>query len=979
MKKLSLLLCLATLVQAGYSQPSGPSSAPGSTNMSRPISDENGKISGMVVDAVNNQAVEYATVALVNPATDKPVDGTVCDDKGKFILNKVADGNYKVVISFIGYETQTFDVIISGKDNNVDLGTIKINSEAKLLNEVTVQGQKALVEERVDRTIYNAENDATAKGGDASDVLRRVPLLSVDLDGNVSMRGNSNITVLINNKPSTIMAGSVADALKQIPADQIKSVEVITSPSAKYDAEGSAGIINIITKKNTLEGATLNVDTGFGYRGSNLGLNGSFRRGKMGFNLGGFGRANYNNTGRFENTQITKDANGDPMFTNIQKADTRNNNLFGRYQLGWDYDIDKKNYLAASVRYGVRNGWGYQDNLTTNRFDVNDNVLNSELRNTESLDLSGTVDVDLTYTRTFNKPQRELSFLALFSKNNRTNDFENIQYDINNPDDIIEKRKNENKNFNREVTFQVDYQNPIKTNQMIEFGGKEIMRKVSSDFATYIDDGSGYQLDTDARQSNILDYQQNVTAGYLSYTYNAKSGYSIKAGSRYEHTVIQANLRTETADLDIPSYGVVVPSLNLSKKLKNNNVVKASYNRRIQRPSIRFLNPSPQGVGTLNVTIGNPSLDPEYTNNYEVSYSTFIKGTSLNFSSFMRNTTGAIQSIRQANGDTLVTRFRNIGQEDAYGLSVFANVNIGGKLMLNGGGDVYYAVLDNNNPDVELRAGNEGWVANYRVFGSYNLNKGWGFQFFGFYRSRQVQLQGISGGFGMYSVALRKEFTNKKGSVGFGIENFLTPTLKIKNETETPIISQNSLNTRDMLSFRVNFSYRLGKMSFDNQPRRRRKSISNDDLKDGGGDGGQFETQPTQQRGGGQMPSNFSRPANQTPVAEIKSENDSIIFEAAGVWAYTIESPQGNNGGILTIIKNDDSYSGTMKNTRQETAIKSITVEGNNISFSYTMNFGGNEVTIDVKAVIDNDDMKGTMSVGQFRTMPMTAKRQASN
>jgi hypothetical protein len=203
--------------------------------------EDNARVTGIVMDSTTSKPVEFATVALIDPATGNAIDGTICDENGKFVLTKVNEGTYKLTITFIGFQTKTMVVKIDKK--NLDLGTISISPVAQILKEVTIEGQKAIIEERVDRTIYNAENDATAKGGDATDVLKRVPLLSVDMDGNVSLRGNQNITVLINNKPSTIVASSVADALKQIPADQIKTVEVITSPSAKYDAEGSAGII----------------------------------------------------------------------------------------------------------------------------------------------------------------------------------------------------------------------------------------------------------------------------------------------------------------------------------------------------------------------------------------------------------------------------------------------------------------------------------------------------------------------------------------------------------------------------------------------------------------------------------------------------------------------------------------------------------------------------------------------------------------
>jgi len=940
----------------------------------------NGKLSGTVIDASSNQPVEFATIALID-AAGKTVDGTIADAKGKFSIVKIADGSYTASISFIGYQTITLTVELAGKKNDINLGSIKLAEEARQLNEVVVEGKKDLVEERVDRTIYNAENDATTRGGDATDVLKRVPMLSVDLDGNVSMRGSNNIMVLINNKPSTIMANSVADALKQIPSDQIKTVEVITSPSAKYDAEGSAGIINIITKKNTLEGLTLNVDAGVGYRGSNLGLNGNYRKGKMGFSLGGFGRSNYNVSGSFENNQTTVDEGN--TFQTIQKADNRSNGIFGNYNFGWDYDINKKNSVTASVRYGLRNNNSYQDGLTSLTFQNSSTTPSSaSLRDVSTNDLSGTVDLNFNYTRLFEKPQREFSVLALYSRNDRNNDFDNT---IFNPftEDITSRFKNENDGLNEEFTIQADYQTPISTNQMFELGAKSIRRKVLSDYAYYTAAGSDgeYVLQPNQNLSNQLNYDQNVMASYLSHTYSSKSGYSLKTGLRYEYTVINAYTRTE-ADIDIPEYGVLVPSINASKKLKK-GTVKTSYNRRIQRPSIQFLNPNIQASNPYNRTIGNPYLDPEYTNNFELGYSTFIKGTSLNFTGFVRNSNNAIQSLRNVAGDTIITTYANIGSENAYGMSAFANVSVG-KLSINGGGDVYFADLSNNVPDPTQSASNSGWVYHGRLFGSYDLGNRWALQGFGFYRGRRVNLQGYQGGFGTYSLGARREFKSKKGSVGFGLENFLAPSMKIRNATETPVISQSSVTVMNNFSFRVNISYRIGKMSFD-QPRRRGRSINNDDLKDGGGDNGGGGMEGGGNMGGGTQGGQQQRSGGNTGGQRVQQAatataivvaDANAVVKADGNWTYTIESPQGG-AGVLKITKTGETYSGVIINSRnnREVALKTVSVKGNELSFSYENNFGGNTTEVTAKGIITGDQFAGTMALGQFGTFPMKAKR----
>jgi outer membrane receptor protein involved in Fe transport len=791
-----------------------------------------GRIVGTVVDADTQQPVPYATITLVEPATSKPVDGTMADDKGKFALEKVATGSYRLAISFIGYETKTMDIQVTNAA--VDLGKITIGSTAKALGEVVVEGQRAMIEEKVDRTVYNAENDESNRGGDASDVLRKVPMLSVDLDGNVSMRGSQNIRVLINNRPSTITAGSVADALKQIPADMIKSVEVITSPSAKYDAEGSAGIINIVTKKNTLQGGSLNIDTGVGLRGSNLGLNGSYRIGKMGFSLGGFGRMGYNTPGSFENDQTTVTDGVENVVR--QEAETNNNMMFGRYTFGWDYDINEKNYINASVQYGVRNWRANQDDLLSTLYQGG-SLLSSTLRDVETTDNSGTVDVNLNYTHTFDKPQHEFSVLTQFSRNNRTNDFLNEIYGSSGTD--LERRlKNINESFNQESTVQLDYTNPIAENQLVELGVKQIMRQVTSDYETFTSGSTGpFVKDDNVNLSNVFNYNQDVTAGYLSYTLTTANNYSVKAGARYEYTTINADFEDSEQGVSIPSYGVLVPSVNLSKRLNDGNTIKLAYNRRIQRPSLEFLNPNVQNPNPAFRTVGNPELDPEYTNNYELSYSTYFKTTSLNFSTFVRTTNNSIQAVRQTADDgVLETSYFNIGQEEAYGGSVFGSINLSNKLTLNGGTDVYYAVLSNNVADPTQSASNEGFVYNIRAMGNYNLGEGWGIQGFGFYRGRQVQLQGMQGGFGIYSLNLKKEFNEGKGSIGFGAENFLSSGMRRITELNTPTFSQSSTNIINNMNFKVNFSYRIGKMMSDGS-RRNKKSVNNDDLKGGSGGG----------------------------------------------------------------------------------------------------------------------------------------------
>lgn len=788
------------------------------------------KISGIVLDSAAAKGVEFASIALFNVADNKAIDGTTADENGKFAISKVAPGSYKLMISFIGYKDKAVNVKVErGKD--VELGSIRLASSVQNLQEVTITGEKSLIEEKVDRMVFNAEKDITSKGGDASDLLRKVPMLSVDLDGNVSLRGSANIKVLINNKPSTIIAANVADALKQIPADMIKSVEVITSPSAKYDAEGSGGIINIITKKNNLQGLTLNIDSGVGNRGSNLGLNGSYRKGKMGFTLGGFGRAFYNKaTSVLDQTTYS----GSNSFLTNQSSTAKDRGLFGQYSLGWDYDLGKNQALSAGLRYGTRNFIQKQD-LTINQYE-NSILDNSSLRKVDRKDLSGTVDFNIDYIRTF-KPQQEWSISTLYSRTGLTNNFNT---DILNESGAVDsKLKNENKNQNSELTLQTDYQTPLGKNQLLEFGAKGIFRAVDSDFKYLTAGESGNFVLSTTNPSGVLNYKQNVAAGYFSYTLSTKNKYTFKLGTRYEYTGITADMG-DNKPIDIPAYGNLVPSINVSKALSGSTTLKAAYNRRIQRPGIQQLNPNVNLSNPQSISTGNPALSPELTDNFELGLSTNIKKTYINASVFARQTNNSITQVRMA-VDTLqgaiVTTYENIGKQRAYGANIFANVYLTPKWTLNGSIDILHSYLEGQTTGLDgtsVGISNSGFNYGGRLMSQISLRNGWGLQAFGFYRGKEIQLQGTRTGFYMYSLGFKKDIANKKGSIGFGAENFLTKGVRFTSDLTSPQFVQTGTTQLYNRNFKVTFSYSIGKMSF-NAPKKKTKSVNNTDVVGGGG------------------------------------------------------------------------------------------------------------------------------------------------
>jgi outer membrane receptor protein involved in Fe transport len=653
----------------------------------------------------------------------------------------------------------------------------------------------------------------------------------------VSVRGSQNIRVLINNKPSTIVASSVSDALKQIPADQIKSVEVITSPSSKYDAEGSGGIINIITKKNSLQGLNLNLDSGVGNRGSMLSLNGNYRKGKTGFTLGGFGRANYNTITK-TNLDQTSVLNGVSTLTR-QNGDGHSSGIFGQYNLGFDYDLAKNQSLTAGVRYGIRNLLTQQD-LVTQLF-TDGTAGSTSKRNVDVKNLSGTVDANVDYLHTF-KPGQEWSVSTLYSRNDLTNNFD--AHLLGGTNELTARQRNLNKNVNQEFTLQTDYQTPIKKNQQLEFGGKAIFRQVNSDYQYLLAGPSGnFSRENNGTAGNLL-YHQNIAAGYTSYTYTTKSRYTFKGGLRYEHTFIDASTR-EGGNLGVGDYGVLVPSVNASKTF-HGTTLKLGFNRRIQRPGLQQLNPNFNAANPQNITIGNPSLRPELTNNVELGLSKTIKKTFINATFFGRLTNNAITQVSRPS-DTLrgaiVTTYQNIGRQQAYGVNLFGNVALTSKINVGLFLNSFYTSLTGQAigaDGLSATLTNSGFTVGGGTFASATFKKGWGAQGFAFMQGSQVQLQGRQGGFGFYSLGVKKDFTNKKGSIGLAAENFLSNRYHIQTTLNSAQFNQVSNVYLYNRGVRLTFSYKIGKMTME-APRKKAKSVNNDDVK---GDGSQTQSGP---------------------------------------------------------------------------------------------------------------------------------------
>ena len=475
------------------------------------------KISGTIMDGALNKPVEFATVALINPLTDKPIGGTTSDEKGRFTISTVSAGTYRIVVSFMGYESKTINNVVV-KTTELLLGVIQMQPDSRMLNEVVVTGEKPLIEDKEDRLVYNADKDLTNAGGTAMDVLKKVPLLTIDPDGTVQLKGSSSIKVLINNKPSSIMARSISEALQMIPAELIKSVEVITAPSAKYDAEGTAGVINIITK-NQLQGITGGLNASVGSRRDNLGGNFNFKRNKL--SITAYGGGNWNNYYGGSQTFRQNIRNGQVFSAINQQSAYRNLGKSQFASVSIDYDIDSTN------RIGIDANFGGDSRTTRSTRDTRQSVdtLREFRRYNNSQNQNGNMDVNFNYNHTSKRSsEQEYTFLAQYNRNNGQSGYSLTQYPLPESEVIDYRERNENASKQSELTLQTDYAYPFSTvkRRLLEVGTKLIVRDVSSDYRLENSLDGSLNFQEDPRRANTFDYQQLVWSTYGAFRMRVK-------------------------------------------------------------------------------------------------------------------------------------------------------------------------------------------------------------------------------------------------------------------------------------------------------------------------------------------------------------------------------------------------------------------------------------------------------------------------
>ncbi len=784
-----------------------------------------GVISGRVADAVSKAPVDYASIAVFIMGNKKPVSGATTNNKGIFSVADLDTGSYRIVIDFIGYQPDTITAQITNKQALVRLGDVLLAKKAQTLEGVTVVAQKPLIENKIDKMVYNAEKDVTAQGGVATDLLKKIPQVSVDVDGNVELQGNANIRFLINGKPSTIFGNSLTEALQSIPASQIKTIEVITSPGAKYDAEGTGGIINIILKDSRVRGINGNINLAAGSRLENGSLNLHARKGSFGLNAYASTNAQLSSTTIKNVNRSSIDTVQQTHSNLLQDGSSRFHRLGVEAGLGFEWEINKKNNLSASFGYdhfgNKSTGSSNQQLLTESLSSPGTNVssvasifqpVNRYQENSE--------DFSLDYKKTFNKEDQELT--AQFTTGYEHNLQRFMQQQLNATGDTITSGlQSSNPGTNHETEMQIDYVQPLGTRVKIETGAKAGLRDIQtvSDVLSYIPPNTGYAYDSS--QSNALHYKRQVYSVYLSVGFPIGKWLEVKTGLRYERTETQANF-SKVADVAVPGYNTLAPSVLLAHHFGEKQTLKLSYTRRIQRPGYNVLNPFINALDPKNISRGNPNLQPELGDNAELGYSmSFDKGSSVNINLFYRGSRHDIQPYliyypSFAVGDSVysnvsVNTFENIGTEHMFGVSLFGTLPVGDKFTLRSNVMLFDKYIINRFvSDANINS------FNYRINfnATYQASKTLVAEFFGNFNSPRNEVQGKYPSFTTYNFAFRKLLWNKKGSIGFTTTNPFNKYVNQATEVTGQQFVLNSLRRVPFRSFGISFSYKFGKLEF---------------------------------------------------------------------------------------------------------------------------------------------------------------------
>ena len=601
-------------------------------------------ISGKIIDSDFNTPLEYATISIYDSKKQNLINGVISDNSGFFSI-ELTKGLYDLKIEYISFETKTLEKI--DVQNSIDLGIISLSINENLLDEIEVIGEKTEIEIKLDKTVYNIGKDLTLKGSSVSDVLDNLPSLEVDIDGNVSLRGNQSVRILINGKPSGLVGISSNDALKQFPSESVEKVEVITSPSARYNAEGTAGIINIVLRKNKLAGLNGSASLNLGDpRRVGISTNLNFRTKKISlFGNIGDNSTKYINGFKNETEYFTGREKNNFLYENGERNSERNSNY---YNGGIEYFFDEKTSFVASFVNNSSDGLTNTSNLIDQTFD-NINSLSERLEDENEIDENK--EFSFNFSKKFNDKGHELT---IDYQKEKSFEIESSSILNSKLKPIYERYLSEkittDENQNSEL-YKIDYVLPVGEEGQFEAGFRRSNQHQKIDYLVEKEDNLGNYI-SDNNLSNTLLYNEKVNAYYTQYG-NKKNNFSFLLGLRFEESITNVT-QVVNGDNTKKKYNDLFPTLNLALELKEDETITLGYNRRIRRARSYFINPFPSRSSITNIFQGNPNIEPTYSNGIDLGYLKRFSQTTINGSIYFRKSTGEFTFITESTGESVL-------------------------------------------------------------------------------------------------------------------------------------------------------------------------------------------------------------------------------------------------------------------------------------------------------------------------------------
>lgn len=773
-------------------------------------------IKGLIIDSAKNQPLGYVTVALQNARTKQPVKSMLSKDNGSFEFSGLPVKAYILNLASIGYKNKTLRV---DSNTTINLGRILMSPASKDLKEVQVTALKPLVKQEPDRISYDIQADPDSKALNVLDMLRKMPMVTVDAQDNILLKGNSDYKILINGKPSALVAHNPSDVFKAMPAANIDKIEVITTPPAKYDAEGLAGIINIITKRNADQGYNGTISTRYNtIYGPGENVNATVKQGKFGM-VGYFGLSQQRTT--------SSASDREQLFTSTQSLLTQNSEGSSHANTNYislelSYEIDSLNLISADVNQ-FKGGYNNNGSQFSQQVTAAGNVSQSfRSANAGNDDWRG-VDATFNYQLGFKKSKQQLLTFSYKYSYSPDKSFSTLNID-NIVDYDIPGYQQYNSSGNKEHTLQVDYAQPFKK-VTLETGAKAVLRNNYSDFYSNVLDETTGQYIPDPKQTNNFNYIQDVYGLYNSYQVKFTK-WSIRGGLRLEHTNVDAHFISAGSAAN-QDYNNFIPTISIQRMLKGSSL-SWGYTDRISRPGIWQLNPFVDRSNPRFISSGNPDLRPVVYHSLSMNYSKFGKiniNTGLNFN-FANNT---IQSLSTLQGDTLtISTYRNIGKTRSLGLNT--NISYPANTNLNLSVNLYTSYIWLNGFFNGLQYENHGAQGNIFFNASYKIGT-WRVGVNAYAYTPNISLQYRSGSYVASAYSISKDLLNKKLSISAIAQNPYSKYWHYTSNTNSPDYTQVSHNRNYYRYFNFTVSYKFGRLN--SSIKKNQHGINNDDTSGG--------------------------------------------------------------------------------------------------------------------------------------------------